>query len=294
MSVKTAVLVAALLVAACSSSGGTASTPPVGQAGSGGAPASGGSDGEEDAASGGSAGSGGAETPDTGRTEDADAGSSDALVDPVDHGEGAAGGKVLMIAGEMPMVGVDGQIHQVLEAKNLEVEDVRYDLASPANLAGKQLVVLSYSLLSSNFKAADFADAPVPIIVMEHNLLPDLGMTAAADHGFQTGVTQITIVSNDPILTAGLSGDVTVYSRVGEFFWGVPGPGALGIATIKGNPARVVTFAYPAGAMMVGRSAPAKRVQIFVAVHAPPPNPTEFLNADGLKLVGAAVDWSIR
>jgi len=276
------VLVAALFVVACSSQADTASTDS--QAGSGGS----GPDGSVEIGGGSSDAPMGA--PDAGSRNDARSEPRDAVSDSIEGGTG----KVLMIAGEMPLVGVDLQIHEVLRAKNLEVEDVRYDLASPSSADGKRLVLLSYSIQSSTFKAADFADVRVPIIVLEHNLLPALGMTAAADHGFETGVTQIAITSNDPTLTAGLIGDVTVYSQVGEFFWGVPGPEAIEVATIKGNPARVVTFAYPAGAAMVGRSAPAKRVQLFAAVHAPPPNTTQFLNADGLKLLGAAVEWSIQ
>ena len=87
---------------------------------------------------------------------------------------------------------------------------------------------------------------------------------------------------------------MTIYSQVGEVFWGIPSPAAIKVATVKGNPQRAVTFAYPAGAMMVGRVAKAKRMQIFVAVHAPPANPQPFLNANGLALVGGAIDWCLQ
>lgn len=203
-------------------------------------------------------------------------------------------GKVLYVAGEMPMVGVDLQIHDLLRTKNIEVEDVR-ETVSPARAEGKGLVLISYSVLSTNFRAADFADLPVPLMVMEHFLLADLGMTSAAGHGYEPDVTQISLLSRDPLLSAGLpAGDVTVYSQVGEMFWGMPSSAAMTVATVKGNPLRAVTFAYPAGAMMVGRVAKAKRMQVFVAVHAPPPNPQPFLNADGLRLVGGAIDWCLQ
>jgi len=203
-------------------------------------------------------------------------------------------GKVLFVAGEMPMVGVDLQIHDLLKTKGIEVEDVR-ETVSPARADGKGLVIISYSVLSTNFNAADFADLPVPLMVMEHFLLPDLGMTSSDGHGYEPDVTQISLTSRDPMLSGGLpTGDATVYSQVGEVFWGIPSPTAITVATVKGNPMHAVTFGYPAGAMMIGRVAKAKRMQFFVAVHAPPPNPQPFLNANGLALLGGAIDWCLQ
>lgn len=208
---------------------------------------------------------------------------------------GKSGGKVLMIAGAMPLLGVDLQIHDVLAARNLDVQDIRETAVTPADAQGKQLIIVSYSVLSTDFKAADFADVPVPLIVLDHNLLPPLGMTTAEGHGYQDNVTQITLTANNSPLNAGLpAGDVTIYSRIGEVFWGTPSANALIAATVKGDPSRPVTFGYPTGAMMAGRAAPAKRLQLFVAVHAPPPNPDAFLSADGLALVDAGIAWSLQ
>jgi hypothetical protein len=207
---------------------------------------------------------------------------------------GSGGGKVLMIAGAMPLVGVDQQIHEVLAARHLDVQDIRENVVSPADAQDKQLIIVSYSILSTDFKAADFADVAVPLIVLEHTLLPPLGMTGADGHGYQDTVTQITLTKDSPLNGGMPLGDVTIYSRVGEVFWGVPSANAITVATVKGDPSRAVTFGYPAGAMMVGRVAPAKRLQLFVAVHAPPPNPDAFLSGDGLKLVDAAVSWSMN
>src|SRR5205814_8671865 len=101
-----------------------------------------------------------------------------------------------------------------------------------------------------------------------------------AGHGFQAGLTSITMTSADPVLSQGLSGDVTVYLRTGEMFWGVPGPGAIKVATAKGGPERSYYFAYPAGAMMASKPAAGKRLHFFFAVHAPPPVPTLYPNAN--------------
>ena len=247
------------------------------------------------------AGSGGAPVgmPGAGAAQGGGSGSSGAAGAPATQGGAGSGGgsgarmKVLYVAGAMPMVGIDLQIHEVLKARNMDVQDILDSAAVPTDAQAKQLIMVSFSILSTNFKAADFASVAVPLIIMEDHSLAALGMTTANGFGNQDGVTQITITSQEPTLTAGFPlGDVTVYSRVSEVFWGTPGPGAITVATVKGDSARPVTFAYPAGAMMVGRVAPAKRAQIFVAGHAPPPNPELFLSPDGLKLVDGAVAWS--
>ena len=207
----------------------------------------------------------------------------------------AAGGKALMVVGTIPLRGTDKQIEEALKAAGLEVEPIKEDQATPTNAEGKRVIVLSYSMLSTTFKAEAFADVPVPIIVLEHFLLPRLGMVATGQHGFQQGLTQITITSDDPVLTAGLPmGDQTVYGRTQEMFWGNPGPAAIKVASIKGNPGRIAYFAYPKGAMMPGRPAPAKRLQFFHATHAPPPVDTLYLNDTGLKLLGAAIAWCLK
>ena len=93
-----------------------------------------------------------------------------------------------------------------------------------------------------------------PIILMEHGLLVRLGMTSS-DHWAEP-VTALTIVTADSPLAAGLpAGDHVVYSKSGEFFWGIPSANAIKVATVKGAPTHWVIFAYPAGAMMVGKEA---------------------------------------
>jgi hypothetical protein len=205
------------------------------------------------------------------------------------------GGTALMVVGTIPLVGTDVVIRDALVARNLKVEEVLEAAATPQRAEGKRLVILSCSMASTNFKAS-FAEVRAPIIVLEHFLLDDLGMTAdKGGHGFQQNLTSITLSASDPTLTGGLPpGEVTVYSRVGEMFWGVPGPGAIKVATVKGNPERALYFAYPAGAMMASRSAPGKRLHFFFAVHAPPPVTALYLNDAGLKLLGGAIDWSLK
>jgi hypothetical protein len=205
------------------------------------------------------------------------------------------GGRALMVVGTIPLVGTDAVIRDALAARHVEVQEVLESAASTRDAEGKRLVILSCSMQSTKL-ATTFADATVPVIVLEHFLLDDLGMTAdGTGHGFQNKVTALSLTASDPVLTAGLpAGDVTVYQRVGEMFWGVPGPGAIKVATVQGNPERVLYFAYPAGAMMVTRPAPGRRLHFFFAVHAPPPVTDLYLNDNGLKLLGGALDWSLQ
>jgi hypothetical protein len=209
----------------------------------------------------------------------------------------AAAGKALMVVGTIPLTGTDLQIRDALRARKLQVQEVRENAATAADAADKRVVVLSCSMKSTEFAArAAFAEVKAAIIVLEHFLLPTLGMTTDSGHGFEQGLTQLSIVGADPVLTAGFPpGDLTVYARTQEMFWGTPGPGAIKIATTPGKPDRWVLFGYPAGAAMAdGKLAPARRLQFFFAVHAPPPVTETYLNDNGLRLLGAAIDWSLR
>ena len=72
--------------------------------------------------------------------------------------------------------------------------------------------------------------------------------------------------------------------------WGVPGLGAISVATAPQQPAQMAIFAYPKGAMMVGMTAPDKRIGFFAI-----DNPgTANLTPEGLKLLDAAIDWAIN
>jgi hypothetical protein len=279
---------------------GSGGSPGTGGAGSGGVSggisggAPGASSGGESGASGGNSGSGGAAM---GGAGPADAASETAA--PSDSspsgtggasgdGGGSTGGTALMVVGPQ-IIGTDKDIIAQLEAHHLKVQTVVDSVATPADAVGKALVVLSYSLDSDNFKA-DYSTVTAPIILMERGLLARLGMTSSDK--WAEPVTALTIVASDSPLAAGLpAGDQVVYSKPGEFFWGMPSAEAIKVATVKGNPSQWVIFAYPAGAMMVGKKAAGKRLHFFFGSHLVPDT---YLNDTGKKLLGAAIDWSIQ
>jgi hypothetical protein len=289
--------------------GGSTGSGPDGSSGSSGSSNAGGaSGGSSGAASGGASGaSSGGENGGSGGSGGAISGSggagpADAALEtaaPADtggtsnggssgDGGGNAGGTALMVVGPQ-IIGTDKDIIAQLEAHHLKVVTVVDTMATPADTMGKALVVLSYSLDSDNFKA-DFSTVTAPIILMERGLLARLGMTSSDK--WAEPVTALTIVAGDSPLAAGLpAGDQVVYSKPGEFFWGMPSAEAIKVATVKGNPNQWVLFAYPAGAMMVGKKAAGKRLHFFFGSHLVPDT---YLNDTGKKLLGAAIDWSVK
>ena len=304
------VLAAALALAGCSSDsdggGGQGGARAGGSSGSGGArsggsPGSGGSSAATGGTSGGTGGSGvggsvggaggsgrggsGGGTGDAAGDHAAEGGAGDGNAAPV-----PAGGKAWLIVGAKPLQRADNQLHAELAAAGLEVEDVLDGMSSTAGAEGKRLIVISYSIESANVRGK-FNEVKVPVIVMEHVLLDGLGMTSASGHGWLHNVSQITITAppGNP-LAAGFTGDVTIFTSPGGVFWGDPAPTALKIATAKGTN-RTVLFGYEAGVMMVGRPAPAKRLLFFLGAHL---DNAPALNPDGLKLLRAAIDWSLK
>ena len=132
-----------------------------------------------------------------------------------------------------------------------------------------------------------------PCIVTEHQLLERLKI--AGPHGFTGKMTKLTFVSDHELQAGFPKGDLEVYSPSQEFFWGTPSSAAIRIAHLTGQPDKVAYFAFEKGAMMEGIPAPAKRVQFFHASHSPDPiDRNLYLNAAGLKLLGATIDWCLK
>jgi hypothetical protein len=180
-----------------------------------------------------------------------------------------------------------------LEDAGFDVDPETDTSVEADDLEGAVALVLSASTDSASVRMA-LADAPtlaLPIVAMDENLEPFLNMVGAgAEDRGTTDQTQVTIAEGaDPALTAGLSGTVTVYSVTFGIAWGIPGPGAIKVATVNGNANEVAIYAYPKDAMMANNAtAPAKRVFFFVRESAE----EDLLTDDGLKLFEAAVKYA--
>ena len=266
---------------ASGSAGGASGGTTGATGGSGGSVATGGSSGSGGSGTGGAGGTGGssdAKPADTSGAPDQSTGET------APAGDGTA----LVVVGPQ-IIGTDLDIIDQLKAHNLKVETVVDSMATTAHTKGKSLVVLSYSLDSDNFKA-DYSTVEEPIILMERGLLARLGMTSS--DRWAEPVTTLTIVAADSPLAAGLpAGDHVVFSKPGEFFWGAPSAAAIKVATVKGDASKWVIFAYPKDAMMVGKKAAGKRLHFFFGAHLVP---DKYLNDAGKKLLGAAIDWSVK
>jgi hypothetical protein len=203
----------------------------------------------------------------------------------------APGSKKVLLVVENPATVVPGdmKVRQRLEAKMFMVTLGDDDNAN-ADGRGMGMVVISNSVRSSKV-AGRFRDVPIPVICMEAFVFKDMRMTStmqATDFDDETA-TQITITRPGHMLAAGLMGTVTVAMAAQPMSWGKPGAGAETVATVANQAAHAAIFGYPTGAMMVGQSAPARRVGLFASEPV-----AARLTADGEKLLDAAIDWASR
>ena len=182
----------------------------------------------------------------------------------------------------------DAVVRAVLTGKDLVVTTVSD--SDGVDVEGVNLVVLANSCDSSTL-LDKYRDVAVPVLVLERFVFDEMGMVASSG-SFESGETdgtQVSIVRPGHLMAAGLMGDITVVSLISSLAWGLPGAGAERVATIPGNNNRVVLFGYPAGASMSVGQAVARRVGCFVTDTTAPR-----LNDNGVKLLGAAVDWALQ
>ena len=167
------------------------------------------------------------------------------------------------------------------------------DQADAATAAQEADAVVISSSVSANKLEGKYRDFPKPVILWESYLLPHMGMAGLkeeGDYGTKEHTRYAWLVNAPHPLSAGLeSGLVNIYAKNGAMNWGTPGLGATIIATIPGDPEKVLEFSYEKGATMDYQNiAPGRRVFLFL--DATFPN----LNESGLKLFDEAIRWSVE
>ncbi|MDB5105386.1 MAG: peptidyl-Asp metalloendopeptidase [Fibrobacteres bacterium] len=170
----------------------------------------------------------------------------------------------LLVVGNTVLNAGDQAVQNRLQALGFTVT-VKSGLASTAaDATGKNLVVVSSTVTSADVNTK-FRAFTVPVLNWEQALQDDFGMTAATIGSAGTTVTQtqVAIASAHPI-SAGLTGTQTVTTVAGDFAWGQPGTGAVKVANQAGDATKTSVYAYEKGAAMVGLTAPARRVQLFL------------------------------
>jgi glucose/arabinose dehydrogenase len=195
---------------------------------------------------------------------------------------------VLLVTGSTTLTAADAAVRDRLVATGHTVL-VRTDTgATTADAAGKALVLVSPTVISTNVNTK-FRMVVNPVLTWESVLFDDLGMTgtvSGTDFGTLAGQSQLDIVASAHPLAAGLSGRVTVTSSPQTFIWGRPNGNAVVVARPAGDATRAAIFGYEKGAAMPGLAAPGRRVGFFLE------NPTASATPAGGSLFDAAVRWA--
>jgi hypothetical protein len=193
----------------------------------------------------------------------------------------------------------DNKVVTFLESLGFVVTSA--DEKSPVEMTqGKDLILISESVDAIDI-AGKYRDVPVPLVTFENDQLPFLEMTghkidvdtgtlgAHDPHGPQERF--IEVVNAPHPLAAGLAaGQQNVLDDdTYRMNWGKPWPGAIVIATLRGEPEKVAIFAYDKGASMHWAFlAPARRVSFFLFA-----DTFEHLRPEGLALFKAALLWAV-
>jgi hypothetical protein len=195
----------------------------------------------------------------------------------------------LLITGTANLQAGDNAVRKRLEASGYVPVIRTAKAGTAADAAGKGVVLISSSIAAAD-AGTKFRTTIVPVVVWEPRLLDDLGLTARVentDYGTAGSQTKLDILKPDHPLAAGLTGRVTVTTAASSFTWGKPGAGAVLVARQVGTATHATVFGYERGTAMVGLTAPARRVGLFLSDSTP-----SELAAQGWALFDAAVRWA--
>jgi glucose/arabinose dehydrogenase len=194
------------------------------------------------------------------------------------------GAAVLVVGNPAALIAGDTAVRTRLAGLGYTVTIVDDSASTAASAVNQDLVVISSSSAAKSVNTK-FRNVTVPIVVWEHALFDDLGMTSAAGTARASQVSLVIASPGHP-LAAGLTGTVQVATTAGKFASGTPGPNAVVVATIPGTTAAGI-FAYELGVTMPGLAAPARRVALFMS----DATPSIFTSA-GWSLFDAAIQWA--
>jgi tRNA A-37 threonylcarbamoyl transferase component Bud32 len=200
---------------------------------------------------------------------------------------------LLVVGASARMNAPDTAIRTRLNGLGFAVTVVDAGILVPADVEDKGLIALAPSLQGKDFAEAErFAALPVPILCAGPDLWDILGMTLGApeaepDDAEHPTEAQIRTPAGHP-LGAGLTGPVRFFRRPVPVRRVRPAESALVVASARGDPTRPLVFAYPKGAAMGRRTAPARRVGFLV-----PEDPEAPLDEAAWALFDAAVHWCV-
>lgn len=195
---------------------------------------------------------------------------------------------VLFVSSSVPVPPGDSAAVAQIQSLGYSVAPVTAAASQPSDTAGKALVVISSSVTSADV-GDKFRTAGKPVVTWESALFDNFAMVGAAatNYGTTLGQTQVVMSLAGHRLAAGLTGTQTVFTSGDPVSWGIVPATALKIATQVGDASHAVVFGYEAGTAMVGLTAPARRVGLFLGDAGP-----SKWTAQGSSLFRAAILWA--
>ncbi len=195
------------------------------------------------------------------------------------------GPKTALLVGSSSNTG-DQAVISRLESLGYTVTLISASAVTAADATGKSVVLISASA-SASAVGTKLRDVTVPLINWHEALYDDLGMSSIAG-SYVTNLTQVAITNpSHPLAAAGLSGTTTVLTSSAWMTYGNPAGDAIVVATVPGNSAQAMIFAYEQGSTMAGMAAPARRIGFFFRGTAP-----TVANANGWNLFESALTWA--
>lgn len=201
--------------------------------------------------------------------------------------------EVLLVVVAVPVNTSEAAIQNRLQSFGMAVRTILTGDPIPNDATNLALIIISSTVTSGDI--TKYRDVPVPLINWEWLAYDGLGM-ADADYLSIAGQTDIEIVNANHPLAAGLpAGLVTVFSSASPQIAAVyPVAGATVVANAVDGSGAAVLFGLEKGDALSevagpGLKAPARRVGIFLGG-----DTFTLLNANGLKLVDAALAWTLN
>jgi hypothetical protein len=193
----------------------------------------------------------------------------------------------VLVDTQNPVHANDAKLEDRLRQFGFTVEERSY--VDPVDAGeGIAVVVLSSTLLAEQLSAS-LPDQPIPMVVLESFSYERMGMTGPVQGGDFGALDGTTIEVVPGPFALGTTGNVIVHMPASAINYGKPSGDAVVGALLPGIAGAASTFGYEAGATMVGRTAPARRVGAFVRT-----GTIGSLTPDAWELFGAALRWAVQ
>lgn len=197
----------------------------------------------------------------------------------------------MLIVGSATLNAAEKEMKHQLELRDFVVSVVTGAASSTSAAAAADLVVVAPSVASIDVNTK-LRDIPVPVLVFENQLFDDMGMTGTetSEYGNLGSQTKVSVLTASHPLAAGLpAGSHIVYIQSTFVTWGHPNENAIKVASVEGDPSKVVIFGYEKGSQMEGMVAPERRLGFFLENEG-----AGLLTGKGVALLDAALDWLVN